>query len=119
MRLLRLAVEKQRWDLAAHTIVLATARLLNNVTQGKSTGRGDKWILHHQSGPMESQQLQQEYLRFKLDNVPKSFIFLEATTMDNNVIQYSRGEMHSFMERSLENCVSHMEEFNRIWERCL
>ncbi len=30
MRLLRLAVEKQRWDLAAHTIVLATARTLNN-----------------------------------------------------------------------------------------
>ncbi len=29
MSLLRLAVEKQRWDLAAHTIVLATARILN------------------------------------------------------------------------------------------
>ena len=29
MRLLRLAIEKQRWDLAAHTIVLATARALN------------------------------------------------------------------------------------------
>ena len=29
MRLLKLAVEKQRWDLAAHTIVLATARILN------------------------------------------------------------------------------------------
>ena len=29
MRLLRLAVETQRWDLAAHTIILATARLLN------------------------------------------------------------------------------------------
>jgi hypothetical protein len=30
MRLLRLAVENRRWDLAAHTIVLATARRLNN-----------------------------------------------------------------------------------------
>ena len=30
MRLLRLAVETQRWDLAAHTIVLATARVLKN-----------------------------------------------------------------------------------------
>jgi len=30
MRLLRLAVESQRWDLAAHTIVLATARILKN-----------------------------------------------------------------------------------------
>ena len=78
--------------------------------------RGDKWILHHQSGAMEPQQLQQTYLDFKLDNVPKTFIFLEATTMDKNVIQYSREEMRSFMERSLENCVSHMEEFKRIWE---
>ena len=30
MRLLRLAIENRRWDLAAHTIVLATARRLNN-----------------------------------------------------------------------------------------
>ena len=30
MRLLRLAVESKRWDLAAHTIVLATARVLVN-----------------------------------------------------------------------------------------
>ena len=30
MRLLRLAVESQRWDLAAHTIVLATANVLKN-----------------------------------------------------------------------------------------
>ena len=30
MRLLRVAVENQRWDLAAHTIVLATAKVLKN-----------------------------------------------------------------------------------------
>jgi len=30
MRLLRLAIENRRWDLAAHTIVLATATVLNN-----------------------------------------------------------------------------------------
>jgi hypothetical protein len=30
MKLLRLAIEDQRWDLAAHTIILATARLLSN-----------------------------------------------------------------------------------------
>ena len=30
MRLLRLALENQRWDLAAHTIVLATAKRLND-----------------------------------------------------------------------------------------
>ena len=30
MRLLRLAIENKRWDLAAHTIVLATVRLLKD-----------------------------------------------------------------------------------------
>ena len=30
MRLLRLAIENRRWDLAAHTIVFATVRRLNN-----------------------------------------------------------------------------------------
>ena len=29
MRLLRLAVEIERWDLAAHAVVLATARILS------------------------------------------------------------------------------------------
>ena len=81
--------------------------------------REDKWILHHQSGAMEPQQLQGSYLRFKLDNVPKTFIFLEATILDKNVIQYSKGETHSFMESSLERCVSHMKKFNQIWEKCL
>ena len=42
MRLLRLAIESQRWDLAAHTIVLATARFLND-KPGKSNRQvGDK-----------------------------------------------------------------------------
>jgi hypothetical protein len=45
MRLLKVAVEKQRWDLAAHTIVLATARVLNKGGKpnagksGKKNGR--------------------------------------------------------------------------------
>jgi len=30
MRLLRLAIESRRWDLAAHTIVFATATVLKN-----------------------------------------------------------------------------------------
>lgn len=45
--------------------------------------------LHHQSGAMDPSQLQRNYLHFKLDNIPKTFIFLEATIKDDNVIQYS------------------------------
>ncbi len=40
MSLLRIALEKQRWDLAAHVIILATVRVLN---QGvKPDGRENK-----------------------------------------------------------------------------
>jgi len=81
--------------------------------------KGDKWTFIHQSGAMEPQQLQQDYLYFKLDNVPKTFIFLAGVTEDKNVVQYSKEEMYSFMEGALESCVSHMEEFNRICEEHL
>jgi len=40
MSLLKVALERQRWDLAAHTLVLATVRVLN---QGvKQNGRETK-----------------------------------------------------------------------------
>ena len=42
MRLLRLAVENQRWDLAAHTIVLATANVLKNGEKANGGGRKEK-----------------------------------------------------------------------------
>ena len=42
MRLLKLAVEIQRWDLAAHTIILATARLLNNGEKPHASGSKEK-----------------------------------------------------------------------------
>jgi len=42
MRLLRLAVETQRWDLAAHTIVLATATVLKNGERPNATKSREK-----------------------------------------------------------------------------
>ena len=42
MRLLRLAVEDQNWNLAAHTIVLATARLLNSGSRSSNQRGGDR-----------------------------------------------------------------------------
>lgn len=76
----------------------------------------DKWTLHHQSGPMAPPQLLQTYLRFTLDNLPKTFIFLETTILDSNVVQYSRQEMHTFMAMSLEHCISHSKAFEKLWE---
>jgi hypothetical protein len=49
MRLLKLAVEIRRWDLAAHTIVLATARLLKNGDRPYvSQGEGEKRLTKRQ-----------------------------------------------------------------------
>ena len=42
MKLLRLAIESQRWDLAAHTIVLVTARLLSNGERPDGRKSGQK-----------------------------------------------------------------------------
>ncbi len=42
MRLLRLALESQRWDLAAHVIVLASARVLNSRQKGNKRRSEDR-----------------------------------------------------------------------------
>ncbi len=42
MRLLRLAVENQRWDLAAHTIVLAAARIVGKGERPDAKSRPKK-----------------------------------------------------------------------------
>ncbi len=39
MRLLRVAVENKRWDLVAHTIILATASVLKNGDKPPATKR--------------------------------------------------------------------------------
>jgi hypothetical protein len=40
---LRLAVEKERWDLAAHTIVLATASVLKKGEKPHAKSKEKKW----------------------------------------------------------------------------
>jgi hypothetical protein len=42
MRLLKLAVEKRRWDLAAHTIVLAAAQTLKGGNRPNGTRNAPK-----------------------------------------------------------------------------
>jgi hypothetical protein len=42
MRVLKLAVKNQRWDLVAHTIVLATARQLINGGASNARERKEK-----------------------------------------------------------------------------
>ena len=42
MRLLRLAIETQRWDLAAHTLVLASASVLGSGDRGNANTKEKK-----------------------------------------------------------------------------
>ena len=44
MSLLKMAVEKQRWDLAAHTIILAAARALSKGEPHAGGKRKKKYI---------------------------------------------------------------------------
>lgn len=44
MSLLRLAVKKQRWDLAAHTIVLATVRVLSKGEPDAGKSKQKKYL---------------------------------------------------------------------------
>lgn len=78
-----------------------------------------KWTLHHQSGAMRPQQLLEDYLQFKPDDIPKAFLFLEASIVDKKVVEYSSKDIHNYSVVSLDYCKSHSDVFNRIWEGVL
>lgn len=75
-----------------------------------------KLVLHHQSGPMNPPQLLSQYLRFESQDLPHSFLFLESSTLDQNVISYAHKEMHEFLVNSMSLCVEHSGQFEQIWE---
>jgi len=72
-------------------------------------------ILHHQSGAMNPQQLSQQYLKFTRSNIPKSFLFLETSIVNQNVVEYSTREMSRFMATSREDGISHSKLFENLW----
>ena len=78
------------------------------------------WILHHQSGAMGPQQLLEgNYLQFKVDDIPKAFLFLEASIMEKKVLEYSSEDTRDYLARSLDYCKSHSDAFYQIWEGIL
>lgn len=74
-----------------------------------------KWLLHHQSGAMLPKQLTSQYIHFQQDNIPKSFLFLETSIIDNSMIKYSSTDTNDFMKKSLNFCISHSKMFENIW----
>ena len=50
----------------------------------------NKLVLHHQSGAMGLKQLRKDYSVFKLENIPKVFLFLWAGIYSDKVIKYAK-----------------------------
>ena len=78
-----------------------------------------EWTLHHQSGAMLPEQLLDRYLQFKAADIPKAFLFLEASIEDEKVVEYSSEDTRNYLVTSLDYCKSHSDAFHRIWEGIL
>ena len=76
-------------------------------------------MLHHQSGAMGIEQLLDDYLLFKLEDVPKVFLFLWTGIEERKMIQYSSKEVQNYILRSFDHCKSHSDIFERIWREVL
>lgn len=77
--------------------------------------RIDDWIIHHESGPMNLKQLQEEYLHFRWGNLPQVFIFLLVSVKSINLLQYSVEQMGDFLTRGFDYCSRHSDNFYNIW----
>jgi len=99
-------------------IMLAQNSISNSAFDSSSIFdiKAKKGFLHHQSGAMEPSQLYRTYLRYRLDSTPRTFLFLEASIWDNDLIKYSKSEMKQFMLNCLPTCINHSLEFEQIWE---
>lgn len=75
--------------------------------------------LHHQSGPMWPQQLLDDYLQFEADDIPEAFLFLEASIVEQKVVEYSREETLKHLAQAFEHCRFHSDAFQRIWKEIL
>lgn len=79
----------------------------------------DNLILHHQSGPMGTKQLRGDYAMFKLESIPRVFLFLWASVYNDKVVKYSAEDIHRFLTTSFEHCKHHSELFEGIWREIL
>ena len=76
-------------------------------------------ILHHQSGSMDPEQLLEDFLLFKPDEVPKVFLFLFASVTSEKVVEYSEDGMRQHLITLFGHCKSHSDVFGQIWEGVL
>lgn len=77
--------------------------------------RADDWIIHHESGPMNSKQLQEDYLHFKRENLPQVFMSLLVSVKSTNLLQYSVEQMDNLLARGFDCCSQHSDSFHNVW----
>lgn len=78
-----------------------------------------KCVLHHQSCPMEPEQLFGSFQSFEREDIPQTFLFLYASFLDPRMIQVTDGKMQAYLERAFDQCRQHSNTFGRMWKGCL
>ena len=78
-----------------------------------------KCVLHHQSCPMEPEQLFGNFQSFEREDIPQTFLFLYASFLDPRLIQVTDGKMQAYLERAFAQCRRHSNAFGQMWEGCL
>jgi hypothetical protein len=74
-------------------------------------------ILHHQSGAMESTQLRKDYAEFKVDGLPRVFLFLWTAIETNKIKDYSAASVSSFLSNAFRHCKLHAALFEEAWRQ--
>lgn len=75
------------------------------------------WIFHHQSGPMNIDQLERDYRVFPMEKMKeKLFLFVHNTVERKERIVYSNKRMKGLLDEAFEMCKNHSDLFQRMME---
>ena len=73
--------------------------------------------LEHQSGAMDVAQLQKDFRVFKIREAhPGVFMFLATTIVDEELEEYSKGDIKRFLAKAYDLCQTHADEFEHVME---
>lgn len=76
-------------------------------------------ILHHQSGAMRLQQLEEDILFFDPEELPRTFLFLEAQVERREPMRYSDKGMRTVLSVYKAYCESHAAKIEKIWRKAI
>lgn len=80
----------------------------------------NRWTLHHQSGPMNIDQLQRDYRVFPMEETKcKLFLFVNNMVESAETIIYSNKQMKESLDEAFQMCKDHSELFRSMMEGIL